>query len=62
MYTWGNFSAGDGQLHRCRDWNELYDYATKNTACYKDDANSPNVEDYFGHCEDARLDGLEGAF
>ena len=36
LYTFGRSKAGDGQLRKCRDWNILRDWATKNTACYLD--------------------------
>lgn len=33
LYTFGGFTAGTGQLHRCKNWNQLRDFATRHTAC-----------------------------
>lgn len=35
LYTFGGFIAGNGQLHRCKDWNQLRDFATRHTACVR---------------------------
>jgi hypothetical protein len=50
--------AGNGQMHQCRDWTALRDYATKNTACFRDGKPVMSFEDRFGHCDDGK-DGLE---
>lgn len=57
LYTFGDKTAGDGQLHRCRDWNELRDFATENTACYRDSIGDIPLGEHFGYCDDG-LDGL----
>ena len=33
LYTFGGFIAGNGQLHRCKDWAQLRDFATRHTPC-----------------------------
>ncbi|EUC46254.1 hypothetical protein COCMIDRAFT_93339 [Bipolaris oryzae ATCC 44560] len=58
LYGHGHGIAGDGQLHQCRDWNALRDYATKNTACFRDGTPGMSFEDRFGVCDDG-TDGLE---
>ncbi|KAH3966527.1 hypothetical protein HBH52_199540 [Parastagonospora nodorum] len=58
LYGKGDRMAGDGQLHQCRDWNELRDYATKNTACFRDHEPGMSYEDLFSVCDDG-TDGLE---
>lgn len=58
LYGLGHGIAGDGQLHQCRDWNALRDYATKNTACFRDGKPGMSFEDRFGVCDDG-TDGLE---
>ena len=60
LYTFGDKTAGDGQLHRCRDWNELRDFATQHTACYRDSVGDIPLGDHFGYCDEGR-DGLAGA-
>lgn len=57
LYTFGDKTAGDGQLHRCRDWNELRDFATGNTACYRDSVGDIPLGEHFGYCDDG-FDGL----
>ncbi|KAH8433405.1 uncharacterized protein LDX57_011039 [Aspergillus melleus] len=59
LYTFGEFQAGDGQLHRCRDWGELHDYATDHSACYRDSVHGIPLKDHFGFCDSAKVDGLE---
>ncbi|KAF2237621.1 hypothetical protein EV356DRAFT_510582 [Viridothelium virens] len=58
LYTFGDKTAGDGQLHQCYDWNELREYATANTACYRDSIGDIPLGDHFGHCDDG-IDGVE---
>ncbi|CAF9913893.1 hypothetical protein IMSHALPRED_001472 [Imshaugia aleurites] len=57
LYTFGDKTAGNGQLHRCRDWNELRDFATANTACYRDSVGDIPLGEHFGYCDDG-VDGL----
>jgi hypothetical protein len=58
LYGHGDGMAGDGQLHQCRDWNELRDFATQNTACFRDGRPGMSFEDHFSVCDDG-TDGLE---
>jgi hypothetical protein len=58
LYGHGDGMAGDGQLHRCKDWNELRDYATQNTACFQDARPGMSFEDQFSMCDNGS-DGLE---
>lgn len=57
LYTFGDFTVGDGQLHKCRNWDQLHDFATKHTACYKDSVDPVLLKEHFGFCDDGR-DGL----
>lgn len=59
LYTFGDFTAGDGQLHQCRNWTELRQYATEHTACYKDTLEDVPLGDHFGFC-DGGDDGVIG--
>ena len=52
LYTFGDFTAGDGQLHRCKDWSELRDYATEHAACYKDTVEDVPLGNHFGFCDE----------
>jgi hypothetical protein len=36
LYVFGDDTAGDEQYRKCNDWNALRDYATENSACYRD--------------------------
>ncbi|RYN44532.1 hypothetical protein AA0114_g9922 [Alternaria tenuissima] len=58
LYGHGDGMAGNGQMHQCRDWTSLRDYATKNTACFRDGVPGMSLEDHFGVCDDG-TDGLE---
>jgi len=31
LYNFGDDTAGDGQMHQCRSWDVLKNYATENT-------------------------------
>lgn len=57
LYTFGDNTAGDGQLHQCRDWDALREYATANSACYLDTVHDVLLGEHFGHC-DGGVDGL----
>lgn len=59
LYTFGDFTAGDGQLHQCRNWTELRNYATEQTACYKDTLEDVPLGDHFGFCDEGD-DGVIG--
>ena len=52
LYSFADYTAGDGQLRKCRDWSTLRDWATVNSACYKDSVDSIAVQDHFGFCDD----------
>lgn len=36
LYVFGDDTAGDEQYRKCNDWDALRDYATENSACYRD--------------------------
>ncbi|KAG8527120.1 uncharacterized protein KY384_008549 [Bacidia gigantensis] len=57
LYVFGDDTAGDGQYHQCRDWNALRDFATENTACYRDSVTPIILGDHFGYCDDGN-DGV----
>lgn len=62
LYIFGDDTAGDGQYRQCRDWDALRDYATENTACYRDipdgvDPSTFPLGDHFGYCDDG-TDGM----
>lgn len=59
LYTLGEHTSGDGQVHMCKDWSALRDYATENSACFKDRTGTETLREQFGHC-DGGIDGLEG--
>lgn len=58
LHGHGNGMAGDGQIHQCKDWSALRDYATRHTACFRDGKPGMTFEDHFGVCDDG-TDGLE---
>jgi hypothetical protein len=60
LYTLGDHTSGSGQVHMCNDWTALRDYATENSACFKDRVGDETASEQFGHCDDG-TDGLEGA-
>jgi hypothetical protein len=60
LYTLGDHTSGSGQVHMCNDWTALRDYATENSACFKDRVGNETTREQFGHCDDG-TDGLEGA-
>lgn len=51
LYTFGDNTAGNKQIHMCRDWNALRDFASKHTACYKDSVHPIPLGDHFGFCD-----------
>ncbi|CAK3814415.1 Hypothetical predicted protein [Lecanosticta acicola] len=59
LYTFGDKTAGDGQMHKCRSWSQLSQYATDNSACYRDSVGDIPLGQHFGHCEEARKDGID---
>lgn len=51
LYTIGDHTAGNGQIHLCRDWDALRDYATESSACFHDRVGFETLEEQFGHCD-----------
>jgi len=60
LYTFGDDTVGDGQMRRCRDWDALRNFATENTACYRDSIKPIMLGDHFGYCDDGN-DGIRDA-
>ena len=58
LYTFGDNTAGDGQVHACSDWNALSEYAARHSACYLDTVEEVNLVEHFGNCEGEKGDGL----
>jgi hypothetical protein len=58
LYGNGDGMAGDGQVHQCKKWNAMRDYATKNTAYFRDSKPGMSFEDHLGHCDNS-TNGLE---
>ena len=58
LYTFGDDTAGDGQVHKCKDWNALREYSTENRACYRDTVEDVLLGQHFGYCDDG-WDGME---
>lgn len=56
LYTWGNFTTGDGQNHMCRDWTQLRDWAYDHRTCDKQTGEQDPLLDLYGGC--ASHDGL----
>ncbi|EME48628.1 hypothetical protein DOTSEDRAFT_30036 [Dothistroma septosporum NZE10] len=52
LYTFGDSTAGDGQLRKCKSWDALREFATENSACYIDSTKEIPLRDHFGYCED----------
>lgn len=51
LYTFGDFTAGNGQVRQCKNWTQLRQYATENTACYRDSVKRIPLGEHFGHCD-----------
>ncbi|KAI0436033.1 hypothetical protein F4803DRAFT_557407 [Xylaria telfairii] len=60
LYSFGHNTAGDGQLHRCKDWNQLRDWAAEHTACYQDSVEDIPFIGHFGFCRESGDDGVKG--
>lgn len=58
LYTFGDKTAGDGQIHKCRSWEQLRNWATDHTACYQDTIEDIPLREHFGHCDDGG-DGID---
>ncbi|KAI1153014.1 hypothetical protein F4825DRAFT_281324 [Nemania diffusa] len=59
LYSFGDHTAGNGQLHRCNDWEQLRTWAAANTACYRDSIEEIPLADHFGFCRDNGDDGVK---
>lgn len=57
LYTTGDHTSGDGQLHMCNDWSALRDYATEHSACFHDRVGNESLASQFGQCDDG-TDGI----
>ncbi|KAB2569894.1 Cyclochlorotine biosynthesis protein R [Lasiodiplodia theobromae] len=57
LYGVGDHMAGNEQVHSCKSWTALRDYATANTACFHDGQPGWTLEDHFSQCDDG-TDGL----
>ncbi|KAH6091097.1 hypothetical protein HBI40_166480 [Parastagonospora nodorum] len=58
LYGHGDGTSGDGQMHQCKSWTALRNYATRNSACFRDGKPGMTLEDRFGVCDNG-TDGLE---
>ncbi|KAF2103227.1 hypothetical protein NA57DRAFT_72206 [Rhizodiscina lignyota] len=62
LFTFGDNTAGDEQYRKCKSWDALRDYATENSACYRDvpkgvDRDNFSLGEHFGYC-DGGYDGV----
>ncbi|ORY18125.1 hypothetical protein BCR34DRAFT_621516 [Clohesyomyces aquaticus] len=62
LYLFGDDTAGDEQYRKCNSWDALRDYATDNSACYRDtprdvDPTKFPLGAHFGYC-DGGYDGV----
>ncbi|KAH7139071.1 hypothetical protein B0J11DRAFT_575005 [Dendryphion nanum] len=62
LYSFGTLSTGDEQYRKCRSWDALREFATENSACYREtpegvDEESFGLEEHFGYC-DGGYDGV----
>jgi len=57
LYTFGDNTAGHGQLHKYKSWDALREFATENKACYRNSIEDVLLKEHFGYCDD-RHDGL----
>ncbi|KUJ12586.1 uncharacterized protein LY89DRAFT_722161 [Mollisia scopiformis] len=63
LYVFGDDTAGDEQYRKCNSWDALRQFATDNTACYRDtpkgvDQSTFPFGDHFGYC-DGGYDGVK---
>ncbi|KAI1185986.1 hypothetical protein F5B17DRAFT_441418 [Nemania serpens] len=58
LYSFGDHTAGDGQLHKCKDWVQLRRWAAENTACYRDSVEDIPFKNHFGFCREGDDDGV----
>jgi len=63
LYVFGDDTAGDEQYRKCNSWESLRQYATANSACYRDTPKDADpltfpFGDHFGYC-DGGYDGVK---
>ena len=63
LYVFGDDTAGDEQYRKCNSWDSLRQFATDNSACYRDtpkdaDPTTFPFGDHFGYC-DGGYDGVK---
>jgi hypothetical protein len=46
LYSFGTLSTGDEQYRQCNSWNSLRDFATDNSACYRETPPGVEEEDF----------------
>lgn len=51
LYTFGDHTAGEGQLHRCKDWSQLRDFVKRHSACAREDGNV-QISEQTGFCDE----------
>jgi hypothetical protein len=55
LNTFGGTYVGNGQTHKCKNWEALRNFATENSACYME-IEGVSLDEHFGHCDNG--DGL----
>lgn len=63
LYVFGDDTAGDEQYRKCNNWDALRQFATENSACYRDTPAGVNKDTFalgshFGYC-DGGYDGVK---
>ncbi|KAH9909713.1 hypothetical protein F4778DRAFT_10344 [Xylariomycetidae sp. FL2044] len=58
LYSFGDHTAGDGQLHKCKNWDQLRVWAAERSACYRDSVEDIPFKDHFGFCREDGDDGV----
>ncbi|KAF2202559.1 hypothetical protein GQ43DRAFT_470784 [Delitschia confertaspora ATCC 74209] len=63
LYSFGDNTVGDEQYRKCNSWDVLRDFATENSACYRDipldrDPSTFLLGEHFGYC-DGGYDGVK---
>lgn len=38
-------------MHKCRNWDKLREYATANSACFRDSVHDIFLREHFEHCD-----------
>jgi hypothetical protein len=65
LYLFGDDTAGDEQYRKCNNWDVLRDFATDNSACYRDtpldvDPTKFALGEHFGYCDGGKDGMTEG--